>query len=102
MRLRWPFSKADDRPNQTGAPEPDVGDHGSTEPAAWTSMPPLAPTVGDAPLVAPTRPFLSEVPGTRPLPPIVGPLGHEVSPLATPGLVVARTTTGASVSTGAS
>lgn len=43
------------------------------------------------PLVASPRTFAGGLPGSHPLPPIVQQLGHEVSSLATPGLVVART-----------
>ncbi len=43
------------------------------------------------PLVASPGTFAGGLPGSRALPPIVQQLGHEVSSLATPGLVVART-----------
>jgi hypothetical protein len=42
------------------------------------------------PLVAAPATFAGGLPGTAGLPPIVQPLGHEVSPLATPGLIVAH------------
>lgn len=42
------------------------------------------------PLVAAPGSFVEALPGSLGLPPIVQPLGHEVSQLATPGLVVAR------------
>lgn len=58
---------------------------------AWASLPPIQRTAGSMPLVAAPRTFASALPGSHPLPPIVQPLGHEVSSLATPGLVVART-----------
>jgi ribonuclease E len=58
---------------------------------AWASLPAIQRTTGDMPLVAAPRSFVGELPGTTALPPIVQPLGHEVSALATPGLVVART-----------
>src|SRR5690349_24487524 len=42
------------------------------------------------PLVAAPGDFVDALPGTQGLPPVVQQLGHEVSPMATPGLVVAR------------
>lgn len=63
----------------------------STPSRAWASLPPIQRTAGAMPLVAAPGSFAGELPGTNPLPPIVQPLGHEVSALATPGLVVART-----------
>jgi trimeric autotransporter adhesin len=58
---------------------------------AWSSLPPIRRTTGDMPLVAAPGSFAESLPGSRGLPPIVQQLGHEVSHLATPGLVVART-----------
>ncbi len=57
---------------------------------AWASLPPIQRTAGPMPQVAAPRAFVGALPGSNGLPPIVQPLGHEVSPLATPGLVVAR------------
>jgi hypothetical protein len=57
---------------------------------AWASLPPIQRTAGAMPLVAAPGTFADGLPGSQALPPIVQPLGHEVSPLATPGLVVAR------------
>lgn len=42
------------------------------------------------PQVAAPGAFVGALPGTRGLPPVVQQLGHEVSPMATPGQVVAR------------
>lgn len=58
---------------------------------AWASLPPIQRTAGAMPLVAAPAAFAGGLPGATALPPIVQPLGHEVSSLATPGLVVART-----------
>jgi hypothetical protein len=58
---------------------------------AWASLPAIQRTTGDMPLVAAPSHFVETLPGSNGLPPIVEPLGHEVSALATPGLVVART-----------
>jgi hypothetical protein len=57
---------------------------------AWASLPPIQRTAGDMPTVAAPGEFVGALPGSHALPPIVQPLGHEVSSLATPGLVVAR------------
>ncbi len=57
---------------------------------AWASLPAIQRTTGDMPLVASPATFVDALPGSQGLPPIVEPLGHEVSALATPGLVVAR------------
>lgn len=57
---------------------------------SWASLPPIQRTAGSMPLVAAPGDFAGALPGTQGLPPIVQPLGHEVSSLATPGLVVAR------------
>lgn len=57
---------------------------------AWASLPPIQRVTGEMPLVAAPGRFVEGLPGSHELPPIVKPLGHEVSRLATPGLVVAR------------
>jgi hypothetical protein len=76
--------------------ETGVADTGSAAAApapsrAWASLPPIQRTTGDMPLVAAPGSFAESLPGSQGLPPIVQQLGHEVSNLATPGLVVART-----------
>jgi hypothetical protein len=58
---------------------------------AWASLPPIQRTTGPMPQVAAPHAFVGALPGSHALPPIVQPLGHEVSALATPGLIVART-----------
>ena len=57
---------------------------------AWASLPPIQRAAGPMPLVAAPAAFAGGLPGTQGLPPIVQQLGHEVSTMATPGLVVAR------------
>lgn len=57
---------------------------------AWASLPPIQRAAGSMPLVAAPAAFAGSLPGTQGLPPVVQQLGHEVSALATPGLVVAR------------
>ncbi len=101
MRLPWPFGR---RTSPDGPSSAATGDGGAdarpaagAEPVfvpapqgAWAALPPIQRTVGSAPLVAPSGPFLDEVPGYRPLPPILQPLGHDAGPSAPPGLVVAH------------
>lgn len=57
---------------------------------AWASLPPIQRAAGSMPLVAAPAAFAGSLPGTQGLPPVIQELGHEVSPMATPGLVVAR------------
>lgn len=59
-------------------------------PRAWASLPPIQRAAGTMPQVAAPSAFVGGLPGTQGLPPVVQQLGHEVSPMATPGLVVAR------------
>lgn len=59
-------------------------------PRAWASLPPIQRTAGAMPMVAAPGAFVDGLSGTQGLPPVVQQLGHEVSPMATPGLVVAR------------
>ncbi len=68
---------------------------------AWATLPPIQRTVGAAPLVAPSRPFLAHVPGHNPLPPIVEPLGHETGPGAPPGLLIGHARAVASLTSSA-
>jgi hypothetical protein len=98
VRLPWPFGRgttsdpsASALPSPAGGVTPPPPAHGDAPPTgAWASLPPIQRTVGAAPLVAPPAPFLDAVPGRRPLPPIVEPLGHELAPSAPAGLVAAR------------
>ena len=107
MRLPWPFGRRtpSDGPSPA-APEgatPSASSTPTTTPpptGAWTLLPPIQRTVGDTPLVAPSAPFLDEVPGHRPLPPIVQALGHETGPSAPPGLVLAKSTAVPSLTSG--
>jgi hypothetical protein len=103
VRLPWPFHRR--TPPSSGS---DTGSSSSADPGGsasglplqvprptaadgWPSLPPIQRAIAAPPLVAPTRPLLDAAPGVRPLPPIVQPLGHDVSPTAPAGLVVART-----------
>ena len=62
----------------------------ATPSRAWASLPAIQRTAGPMPLVAAPGAFAGGLPGSQGLPPIVQQLGHEVSSMATPGLVVAR------------
>ncbi len=97
MRLPWPFGRSS---SSAGPTTRAGGERASSAPSAaqrvgpptgaWAALPPIQRTVSPPPLVAPSRPFLADVPGHTPLPPIVQPLGHETGPAAPPGLVVAH------------
>ena len=110
MRLPWPFGRrtpSDGQPSHM--PEDARGGASPVEAAsdpardaaarlapatgAWSTLPPIQRTVSAPPLVAPAAPFLADVSGHRPLPPIVQPLGHETGASAPPGLVVAHVST---------
>ena len=105
MRLPWPFgrrspsegpSSAATEAGAAGARSVDAGRPASAGPSpstptrAWAALPPIERTAGVAPLVAPSAPFLDDVPGHRPLPPILQPLGHDAGPAGPSGLVVAH------------
>jgi hypothetical protein len=92
MRLSWPFGRTPDPGEGSGdAPALPVAPPGPGPAGrgAWASLPPIQRSIGAAPLIAPADAFLAGVPGARPLPPIVQSLGHDVSPLASGGLVAA-------------
>ncbi len=104
MRLPWPLGRrpAPDGPSSHGADsddtrtavpvEPDASRADAVAPptGAWATLPPIERASGDPPLVAPSAPFLADVPGHRALPPVVGRLGHDTGPTAPPGLVAAH------------
>lgn len=103
MRLPWPFGRSQAAPAET-EPKTDAGGSAPEQAAplaaaataatapptgAWTRLPPIQRVIGEPPLVAPATAFLGDVPGANQLPPIVGQLGHDVTPLAPAGLVAA-------------
>ena len=110
MRLPWPFGRsasddgASSRSGDAGSDAPATGSPSSPSTAttmggagvpipptgAWRTLPPIQRSSGPPPVVAPAAPFLADVPGHAPLPPIVTPLGHESSAAAPAGLVVAH------------
>jgi hypothetical protein len=97
MRLSWPFRRQSEPTSDRDSGSP--GDARVAEPSTsvprpgaadgWASLPPIDRVIADPPLVAPTRSFLADAPGVRPMPPIVEPLGHDVSRMAPAGLVIA-------------
>jgi hypothetical protein len=95
--VRLPFGLGRRSSSGDGASSDGSGTGSGAAPAraaapsrAWASLPPIQRTAGAMPLVAAPGTFASTLPGSQGLPPIVQPLGHEVSSLGTPGLVVAR------------
>jgi hypothetical protein len=102
VRLPWPFGRSTSGAGSTSgsaAGGTSAAPAGSSTRAdapvaptgAWRTLPPIQRTAGPPPVVAPAAPFLAGVPGHAPLPPIVTPLGHESSPSAPAGIVVAHT-----------
>ena len=95
MRLPWPFGRsasddgASSRSGDAGSDAPATGSPSSPSTAstmggarvpipptgAWRTLPPIQRSSGPPPVVAPAAPFLADVPGHAPLPPIVTPLG---------------------------
>lgn len=90
MRWSWPFARRPNLPAAGSNALPVAARQDAGAVGAWTSLPPIQRTVGDARLTAPAAPFLSAVPGTRQLPQFLQPLGHDASPSGPLGLVVAR------------
>jgi DNA polymerase-3 subunit gamma/tau len=107
VRLPWPFGRsASDGAASGSGGDAGSGSPGSGSPAAgassspaeapirptgaWRTLPPIQRSSGPPPVVAPAAPFLADVPGHAALSPIVTPLGHESSPSAPAGLVVAH------------
>ena len=102
MRLPWPFGRSTSADGASSTSGDDAGSGAPAGPAsppapapipptgAWRTLPPIQRTAGPPPVVAPAAPFLAHVPGHAPLPPIVTPLGHDSSPAAPAGIVVAH------------
>ena len=74
-------------PSAAGAP---VSSSQAQSTRAWRDLPPIQRTAGAIPLTAEAGQFSEGLSGSVGLPPIVQQLGHELSPLATPGLIVAH------------
>lgn len=91
MRLPFGLGRGNSGPAAVPAASRVTAPATATPSRAWASLPPIQRTAGSMPLVAAPGRFAGALPGSQALPPIVRPLGHEVSSLATPGLVVART-----------
>ena len=88
--MHWPFGRRSTPPD--GAATRASGAQAAPALArphdAWRSLPAVQRTVGEPPVVAPARPFADSL-ATRQAPDLaLEVLGHEVSPLASPGLVV--------------
>ena len=104
MRLPWPFGRSTSGAGDSTGPagvDASVGSSGGgpaiaaaaadapiPPTGAWRTLPPIQRSSGPPPVVAPAAPFLAEVPGHAPLPPIVTPLGHDSNPSAPAGMVV--------------
>src|SRR5262245_45552203 len=56
--------------------------------AAWRDLPPIQRSIGEAPIVAGSPSFAEGLPGHRPAPLALEPLGHEVGLDAPAGIVL--------------
>ena len=85
--MRWPFGHRSTSPDRTASPPPGLA--AAARPHdAWRQLPAVQRVVGRPPLVAPAAPFAERL-ATRRAPELaLEPLGHEVSPLATPGRLI--------------
>jgi hypothetical protein len=88
--VRWPFGRRSRPPDEaaTRASGARVAPAFARPHDAWRSLPPVQRTVGEPPVVAPVGPFADSLATRRPPELALEVLGHEVSPLASPGLVV--------------
>ncbi len=87
--MRWPFGRTSPPGDGSANRAPDSGaDPAIVRPRdAWRSLPVIQRVVGRPPTVAPARPFADQL-ATRQAPALaLQPLGHEISSLASPGLV---------------
>ena len=90
--MRWPFGRnrpmASDTPSAATSPAP-AEPVARWRPAEWAALPPISRTVGEPPLTAPARPFHESLHG-GPRPPLaLAQLGHDWTPDAPRGVVLA-------------
>ena len=93
--MRWPFGRRSTPTERATAPGSGPGTSpGAARPRdAWRSLPAVQRTIGRPPVVAPAAPFADRL-ATRQSPDLaLAPLGHEVSPLASPGVLIGLATT---------
>jgi hypothetical protein len=91
--LRWPFGRKSSRgdgPSASTAIDADVPAAAARPDAAWRSLPAIQRAIGDPPVVAPAAPFAARLATRQPPQLALEVLGHEVSPLAAPGLLIGR------------
>jgi hypothetical protein len=81
--VRWPFGHRATAPQEAAAPAP-VRAHD-----AWRTAAPLQRASGAPPVVAPVQPFAASLATRNPPELALQALGHEVSPLASGGLLIA-------------
>ena len=95
--MRWPFGRRSTSTDRATAPGsgPGMSPAAARPHDAWRSLPAVQRTIGGPPVVAPAAPFADGL-ATRQAPDLaLAPLGHEVSPLASPGVLIGLATTGA-------
>ncbi|HLX34138.1 MAG TPA: DUF4157 domain-containing protein [Candidatus Limnocylindrales bacterium] len=96
MRFPWPFRRTSADPEAATSaasagpvgPGDPSGPSASSRSAAWRSLPALAETIGEPPLIAPAKPFRADLAGATLPPPILPPLTHGAGLEAPKGLVV--------------
>ncbi len=85
--MRWPFGHRSTSPDRAAAPAP-AAPAAARPHDAWRRLPAVQRAVGRPPLVAPADVFADHLATRRPPELALQPLGHEVSPLATPGRLI--------------
>ena len=91
--MRWPFGGRSTPAGGATSPSAAGGRAAAERPHdAWRSLPAVQRLVGDPPVVAPAAPFAETLATRQPAGLALAPLGHEVSSLATPGLLIGTAT----------
>ena len=91
--MRWPFGRSSRPDAGPTTPATGAGDRPPIDRPhdAWRSLPAVQRTTGEPPTVAPAAPFAASLATRRPPALALAPLGHEVSPLGSAGIVVGLT-----------
>ncbi len=86
--MRWPFGRSS-RPADGSTPSGSADRPPIDRPHdAWRSLPAVQRASGEPPTVAPAAPFAASLATRQPPALTLAPLGHEISPLGSPGIVV--------------
>ena len=99
--MRWPFGRSSRAADAAPTAPAGAGDGPPIDRPhdAWRSLPAVQRTSGQPPTVAPAAPFAASLATRRPPDLALAPLGHEISALGSPGIVVGLVApTGAAIS----